>query len=53
MEYSDSVVVMNDGRIVAHKSPYEIYKDDVINSVFGIRLKRFEAEKITGKGELK
>ena len=44
MEYSDSVVVMNDGRIVAHKSPYEIYKDDVINSVFGIRLKRFEAE---------
>ena len=44
MEYSDSVVVMDDGRIVAHKSPYEIYKDDVINSVFGIRLKRFEAE---------
>lgn len=42
--FSDSVVVLNDGRVVAKGSPSEIYRDAVISDVFGIELDYSEFE---------
>lgn len=42
--FSDSVVVFNDGKVVAKGSPSEIYGDTLIRDVFGIELDYSKSE---------
>lgn len=43
--FSDRIIVMNEGKIVADSAPNTVYNSDIIKSVFGITLDFNEAEK--------
>lgn len=43
--FSDRIIVMNEGKIVADSAPDTVYNSDIIKSVFGITLDFNEAEK--------
>ena len=44
MQYSDNVIVMNDGRVIDSNIPESIYQNGTINNVFGVELIRCEID---------
>lgn len=48
IRYSDQIIVMNEGRIVAYGPPKEVLTNDVLNNVFNIN-GRIEFDQITGR----
>lgn len=44
MQYSDNVIVMNDGRVIDSNTPENIYKNGTINDTFSVELIRSEID---------
>ncbi len=42
LEYSDSVVVMDNGKILKHGTPDNIYTSKIIEEVFEVKIKKYE-----------
>ena len=44
-DFSDTVVAIHDGRVVAAAAPSQIYTSDVIKECFGVKIERREDNK--------